>query len=156
MGSKILRFINTSFGVYNVKGIEVEPTYWMAGVIVLLIFMLLFTIARIRYLYVHWNLGKSSISMIFWGFLLALIFEGFLLLGGRTFFTVILGWDSAPKPIGTALDLGRSSLVDVLGVNKEIPTTNASEVPTYQSVVSSYSSLSDKDKETVREYICEP
>src|SRR3989344_8093976 len=148
-----LKFLNKSFGVYNIRGIYVEPTYWMAGAIVLLIFLLLFTVARIRWLYVHWNLGKSSMSMLFWGFLLAFIVEGFLILGGRTLFTEILGWKSAPKPLSTLLDISRTKMVDVMGVTDEMPSSSAKEQPTYQSVVGEYERLSGDDKETVKNFI---
>src|SRR3989344_3175977 len=151
-----LKFLNKSFGVYNIRGIYVEPTYWMAGAIVILIFLLVFTLARIRWLYVHWNLGKSSYSMLFWGFLLALLVEGFLWIGGKSFLTVILGWKNAPKPISTALDVGRGRLVDVLGETEEIPESLANESPTYQSIISDYENLSSEDKEAVKSFICAP
>lgn len=154
--NQVLNFLNKSFGVYNIKGIYIEPTYWMAGVIVLLIFMLLFTIARIRWLYVHWNLGRPAYSMLFWGFLLALIFEGFLWISGKTILTEILGWKNAPKPISTALDVGRERLMNVLGESQEIPESVASEPPTFQTVVSDFQNLSDEDAEQVRSFICRP
>lgn len=153
---QVLRFLNTSFGIYNIKGIYVEPTYWMAGAIVLLIFMLLFTLARIRWLYIHWSLGKSSYAMLFWGFLLALVIEGFLWISGRTILTEILGWDNAPKPISTALDVGRERLVNVLGETEEIPESMASESPTYQTIISDYENLSSNDKESVKTFVCQP
>ncbi len=152
----ILKFLNKSFGVYNIKGIYVEPTYWMAIVIVFLIFLLLLTVARVRYLYIHWNLSKTSLSFLFYGFLFALILEGFLILSGRTLFTEIIGWKSAPKPISTFLDTGRDNLVDILGVTEEIPSSYADEYPTFQSVVGDFESLSFEDKESVKNFICEP
>jgi len=66
--------------------------------------------ARVRYLYVNWSLGRSAIAMLFWGFLLAIIFEGFLIISGRTILTEILGWDNPPKPISTIIDIGRGRL----------------------------------------------
>ena len=153
---KIFKLLNKSFGVYNIKGIDVEPTYWMAIAIVVLIFLLLFTLARVRYLYVHWNLSKTSLAFLFYGFLFALILEGFLIIGGRTLFTEIMGWKSAPKPISTFLDAGREKLVDVLGVTEEIPASYARETPTFQSVVGDYENLSLEDKESVKIFICEP
>lgn len=152
----VLKLLNKSFGVYNIKGIDIEPTYWMAIVIVVLIFMLLFTLARVRYLYVHWNLSKTSIAFLFYGFLFALILEGFFILGGRTLFTEVVGWENAPKPISTLLETGREKLVDVLGVTEEIPASFAQEQPTYQSVVGSYENLSIEEKESVRDFICNP
>lgn len=141
-------------GVYNIGGIDLEFTLWMVMVLALLVFMLFFTIARVRYLYVHWNLSKTSISFLFYGFLFALVLEGVFIIGGRTIFTEILGWENAPKPISTILDTGRNKLVDVLGVTEEIPATFASEPPTYQSVVGDYENLDLEDKESVKNFIC--
>lgn len=92
--------------------------------------------------------------MIFWGFLLAIIVEGFLLIGGRTMFTEILGWKNAPKPISTLLDAGRAKLVAVLGVTDEIPESVASAPRSYQNIISDYQSLSPKDAEMVRSFVC--
>lgn len=147
--------IQKSFS-FEVGSWQIEPTYWQAGAIVFLLFLLVLTLARLRYMYVHWSLGKSSISMIFWGFLLALVVEGFLIISGRTILTEIVGWENAPKPISTVLDAGRTKLVDVLGVTEEIPQSFASENPTYQSVVGHYEMLSGSEKETARFYICTP
>lgn len=146
--NKVLEFLNKSWGVYDVKGLEVEPTYWQAAAILVLVFLLVFTLARVRYLYVHWSLGRSSWSMLFWGFLLALILEGFLILSGRTLFTEVLGWKNAPKPIGTLLAISRNKLVDVLGVTEEIPT--------YESVVGDFGKLEENEMEEVKNMICQP
>lgn len=153
---KILKVLNKSVGVYNVGGIELEFTLWMVFVLILLAFALLFTIARVRYLYVHWNLSKTSISFLFYGFLFALILEGVFIISGRTMFTQILGWKNAPKPISTLLDTSRAKLVDVLGVTEEIPSSYASEPPTYKNVVGDYENLSIEDKQIVRDFICKP
>jgi len=144
----VLRYINKSFGVYGVRGLEIEPTYWQAGIMVLLIFLLLFTLARMRYLYTHWSLGKSSLSMAFWGFLLAIALEGLLILSGRTLFTEVLGWENAPKPISTVLVISRNKLVDVLGISKESPTR--------EGVVVDYEGLSEEEMIQVQNYICNP
>jgi hypothetical protein len=146
--NKILDLLNKSFGIYDIKGLEVEPTYWQAGVMLILMFLLVFAFARMRYLYVHWSLGKSAIAMAVWGFLLAIIMEGLLIFSGRTLFTEVLGWKNAPKPINTLLTISRNKLVDVLGVTEEIPT--------YQSVMGDYESLSLDDMEDVRSNICKP
>ena len=153
---KILRLINKSFGTYEVRGLYMEPTYWQAAAIVVLLFLLVFTLARLRWLYVHWNLGKSSVSMIFWGFLLALLLEGLFIIGGRTMFSEILGWKDAPKPISTVLDITRNKIVGVMGVTDSIPESNAEEVSNYQSVVSDFENLSIEDKEVVRDFVCKP
>ncbi|MCH7640779.1 hypothetical protein IID22_01075, partial [Patescibacteria group bacterium] len=103
-----------------------------------------------------WSFGKSSVTLMFWGFLLALIVEGFLIVGGRTLLTVVLGWENVPKPISIVLDAGRAKLVQVLGVTDEIPQTSVSELSTSLSVVSDFQSLSPEDAEKVRLLICEP
>ena len=143
-----LNFINKSFGTYYFKGYYIEPTYWQAGAIVFLLFLLVLTFARLRFLYIHWSLGKGTISFLFYGFLLAIILEGFLILGGRTLFTEVLGWKSAPKPISTILDAGREKIVKVLGTSKEAPSA--------QSVVNDFEILSDKEAETAKNFICKP
>ena len=148
-------FISKTFN-FKLGNFNIAPTYWQAGIIIALLFLLVFTLARMRYLYVNWSLGKNSISFLFWGFLLALIFEGFLIISGRTLLTEILGWKNAPKPISTALDRGREKLVDVLGVTEEIPESVASEIPTYQSIISDFENLTSHDKEAVRSFVCEP
>ncbi len=150
-GQLITRTFNLKFG-----NINISPQYWQAGLIVFLLFLLLLSLARLRYLYVHWALGKSAVAMMFWGFALTLILEGFLLVGGRTLLTEILGWKNAPKPISTALDAGRDKLVKVLGVTEEVPESVASEKPTYQSVVENFQSLSPNEAEQARLIICQP
>lgn len=152
----ILRVLNKSFGTYNIKGIYIEPTYWQAAAIIILIFLLILTLARLRYIYVEWHFSRHNLSFLFYGFLLALIMEGFFLISGRTLFTTLLGWKSAPKPIGTALDIGRRKLSDVLGSQTKIPNSSASQKPSYQSVISSFEELSEEEKADTRLYICEP
>ena len=148
-------FISRTF-LINVAGVDIAPTYWQVVLIVLLLFLLVFTLARMRYLYVHWSLGKSSISFLFWGFALATIVEGFLLLSGRTIFTEILGWQSAPKPISTVLDIGRNKLVDVLGVADEIPTSSAKEPFDIDKIISSFEDLPEEEKVVIRDLVCTP
>lgn len=94
--------------------------------------------------------------MIFWGFLLAWVVEGFFLIGGRTFFTEILGWENAPKPISTALDAGRQRLVDVLGVTDKVPGSYAQEPSSPSTVINQYQTLSPGAQDEVRANICIP
>lgn len=151
-----LQLINKTIGVYEIRGLYIEPTYWEVAAIVFLLFLMLLTFARMRYLYVHWHMGRQNISMLFWGFLLAFLFEGLFIISGRTMFSEILGWKSAPKPISTVLDITRNKLVDVLGIKSEIPTSNASEKPTFESVVGDYQGLSSQDKDDVKNFVCKP
>lgn len=150
-----LSIIRRSFNL-KVGNIQLAPEYWQAVVIVLLLFALLLTLARMRYLYLHWSFGKSSMAMMFWGFLLALVFEGFLLIGGKTLLTEVLGWKNAPKPISTALDAGRTKLVNVLGQEAEVPLTNKNQSSSSSSVFSDYQSLSPAEAEKVKLLICQP
>lgn len=152
---KLWLFLNKSFGTYNIKGLEIEPTYWMAGAIVLLVFLLLFTLARLRYLYIHWNLSGTSLSFLFYGFLLALILEGFLMVSGRTFFTATLGWQDAPKPLSTFIDLSRNKMSKVLSEQTEVPDSVASQPPSAKSVVTDYFNLSKTEAENVETQICQ-
>lgn len=154
--NQFANIINKSVGIYNIRGLEIEPTYWQAAAIVFLVFLLIFTLARVRWLYVHWNLGKSAYSMLFWGFMLAFTLEGFLILSGRTLFTEILGWKNAPKPISAVLDISRSKLVDVLGITKEVPESVAKEAPTYQSIINDFESLPSEEKEKIINFVCRP
>jgi hypothetical protein len=147
---------NKTLPSFTVRGLEIAPTYWQAATILLLIFLLIFTLARMRYIYVHWHLSKTSLAMMFWGFVLTLILEGFLWLGGRTVLTSVLGWKNPPKPIATTLDTGREHLREVLGETAEIDSAKAKEPPTYQSVVFDYQELEDEDKSTVQKFVCEP
>ena len=141
---------------FEVGSLGFAPTYWQAIAIVFLLFLLLWTLARLRRMLVGWSLGKSAYSMLFWGFLLTLILEGFLLIGGRTLLTEILGWKSAPKPILNALDVGRDKLVNVLGITDEIEATVAKENPTAADAVKLYQSLPPEEAEKFQTMICEP
>lgn len=153
---KFLLLINKSIGVYEVRGLYIEPTYWQVAAIVFLLFLMLLTLARMRYLYVHWHMGRQNISMLFWGFLLALLFEGLLIISGRTMFSEVVGWKNAPKPISTILDITRNKLVAVLGITSEIPESTASEKPTIESVIKDYENLSAPEKDGIKSFVCQP
>lgn len=99
---------------------------------------------------------KGALFGIFWGFLLALIIEGFLIIGGKTAVTEILGWKNAPKPILAALDAGRNKLVNVLGITTNIPSSLAEEKPTLDDVVSLFQKLNPSDSQKIRTLICAP
>ena len=143
----LLGFLNRSLGGFNIKGIYIEARYWQAIAIVFLIFLLVLMLARLRHVYVDWSF-KPAISMLVIGFLLAVILEGFLIIGGKTIFTQVLGWRNAPKPISTVLDEGRSRLINVLGVN-ESPSI------TVKGIVNSVDSLSQQEVEELKNRICQ-
>ena len=131
------------------------PSYFYAGAIVFLLFLLLMTMASVRRHFLVWSF-KGAWFGLFFGFLIALILEGFLILGGRTAVTGILGWKNAPKPLLTALDAGRSKLVNVLGVTEEIPSSAAKEDPTVDDAINIFQTLDPTEADRARSLICEP
>lgn len=151
----IVSFINKNLN-FKIGNLRISPTYWQAALIFVLVFLLVLTLARVRTLYVNWSLGKSALAMLFWGFILTIIIEGFFLIGGRTLFTEILGWKNAPKPISTALDIGRNRLINVLGITEEIPSSYASEEVNIEQLIESIETLDPKDLEEVQSAICTP
>lgn len=140
---------------FNIGSLEIATPYWQAGAIVLLLFLLVISLAQVRHHMVNWSM-KGAVTGIAFGFLLALILEGFLIIGGRTALTELLGWKSAPKPISTALDKGRSQLVNVLGITQEIPSSNASESYTAEQTVKILQSLDPTEIKKVKSLICNP
>jgi hypothetical protein len=152
----LFNLLGKTFSPIKVFSINITPTYWQALVIIILLFLLVFTLARMRYLYVNWHLGKHSISLFFWGFLLALIVEGFFILGGRTLFTEILGMKNVPKPISTVLDIGRNRLIKVLGVTSTVPSSTAKVELKSDDVYQLYNSLTPDEAKALYNKICNP
>ena len=130
-----------------------SPNYLEAGAIVFLLFLLVLSMARLRRMYVKWSF-KGATGMVLMGFLLALILEGFLIIGGRTMFTELLGWNNPPKPIATALDSGKERLVDVLGEQSQVPMSEASSAVSSDMVIRGYNELAEDEAEVVRGQIC--
>ncbi len=130
-------------------------SYLQAGAIVFLIFLLVITLAQVRRHYIDWSF-KGAVFGIFFGFLLALILEGFLIIGGKTALTEVVGWKNAPKPLSVALDAGRNQLIQVLGITDEIPSSNAKEVGSVDSAVSVLQSLTPTDTKKVKAIFCQP
>lgn len=139
----------------NLGSIKFAPNYLQAGSIVVLLFLLVLTLAQLRQKFVHWSL-KGSVVGIFFGFLLALILEGFLIVGGKTAVTEILGWKNAPKPVTVALDRGKEKLVNVLGVSDEIPSSYASTNPSADDAIVLLQSLDPSEMKKVKALICNP
>lgn len=92
---------------------SVAPTYMQAGAIIILIFLLIVSLAQVRHHFVKWSM-KGGLIGLFFGILLTLIIEGFLLVNGHTALTSLLGWKNAPKPISTVLDIGKVKLTDII------------------------------------------
>ena len=149
-----VQFIFNTFDL-NLGKFSVPVSYWQAGAIVFLLFVLILTIARFRRHYIDWSL-KGGIVGIFFGFLLALILEGFLLIGGKTALTEVLGWKNAPAPLSHALDAGRTKLIDVLGTQTQIPSSYAKENLTVQDTMGVIQSLNPSDLAKVKNILCAP
>lgn len=128
---------------------------WQILAIVALIFLLVLTMASVRRHFLEWTVKGAGFGIVL-GFVLALIIEGFLLIGGRTALTEVLGWKNAPKPVQTAIDKGRERLVDVLGTTDEVPSSHASENSSVDEVVQGYQSLSSEDAQSVKKFVCTP
>lgn len=127
--------------------VSVAPTYIQAGAIVILLFLLVVSLAQFRQHFVKWSM-KGGLVGLFFGILLTLILEGFLLISGHTALTGVLGWKTAPKPISTALDLGKEKLTNVLGVGTDNPTSN--------DVITIMQSLPPSEISKIKAIICTP
>lgn len=138
---------------YNFSDYNISASYFQAGIVLFLIFVLLFSLARLKRMQQHWSM-KGATSMIFIGFIIALVLEGFMLLGGRTILTELLGWENAPKPISTALDEGRQRMIKVLGVTDEIPNSSAAEPLTADEVMYIIDALPQTEKDLLHETMC--
>lgn len=139
----------------NFGQFSLSPTWLQAGAIVLLIFVFLILMAQVRRHFLDWSM-KGAVFGVFIGFLLALVFEGFLLIGGKTALTELLGWKNPPKPIANVLDMGRNKLVDVLGITDEIPASFASTSVTSDEAIKILQSLDPSEIKKVKNLICAP
>lgn len=141
---------------FDVGNLTVSPSYLQAIVIVFFLVVLVFALAQFRRHMVHWSM-RGAVFGIFIGFVFALILEGFLIIGGRTALTEILGWEKAPKPLVNVIDMGRNKLVNVLGVQTStIPTSYANEVTTSTEFLRLYQQLTVMEARKVQSLICEP
>ena len=139
----------------NIGNLSFPFSYAQAALIVFLIFLLILVMAQFRRHFVDWSL-KGALFGIFFGFLLALILEGFLIVGGRTALTGVLGWKNAPAPISIALDAGRNKLIQVLGIKDAIPSSFANGNTTVTGAVNLLQSLNPADIKKVKTIFCQP
>src|SRR4030042_2716979 len=152
----IFDLLNKTIKTFKIGNLNIDATYWEAGVIILLLFLLVFTLARMRFLYVHWSMGKHAFAMLFWGVVLTVIVEGFLMLTGRTIFTEILGLKKVPKPFSTFLNIGRERLVNVLGEESEIPSSFAESRFNSDQMYSLYTKMDMSESQKLQNIICLP
>lgn len=110
--------LNKYLSSFNIEKISNVP--WQAAAIVFLVFLLILTLAQVRRHFIDWSFKGAGFG-IFFGFLLAIILEGFLLINGKTALIQFLGWKNAPKPVSVALEAGRTELLKVLGVSTCTP-----------------------------------
>ena len=104
------------FGTFNLAlpgGFNIAPNYVQAGAVVLLLFVLVLMMGQLRHRLLDWHM-KGFLPGIAFGFIMALIIEGFLLVGGKTAFISVLGWENPPAPIGGVIDSGHGKLVELL------------------------------------------
>jgi phosphoglycerol transferase MdoB-like AlkP superfamily enzyme len=140
---------------FNLGSLSFAPSYLQAGAIIVLLFLLVLALAQFRRHLLDWSV-KGALFGVFFGILFAFIIEGFLIIGGKTAITEVLGWRNAPQPLLGIIDAGRSKLVNVLGVSSEIPSSNAEEKPTVDGVIHLFQNLNPSDVQKVRATICEP
>lgn len=137
----------------NIGGFKISPNYFQAGVIILLLFLLLLTLARVRRIFIDWSFSKTSLTMLFWGFILALIIEGFFIIGGRTLLTEILEWKNPPKPISFLIQKGKERLMEVVKDESQIDSIEAVNVNHFY-LLNLYNNLPEDEAIKVRESIC--
>ena len=142
---------------FNLGKFSFSPSYIQAGTVVVLLFILVLTLAQLRRHFIDWSI-KGTLFGLFFGFLLALILEGFLIIGGKTAITQVLGWKEAPKPIANLLEIGRDKLVQVLGEQAEvrIPDAVAKLNPTFDDAVTFFQSLNPSEAQKLKNFICKP
>jgi hypothetical protein len=150
-------YIQLLFNTFDLKfgNFSFPVQYWMAAAIVILSFLMILSMAQLRKHSIDWSL-KGSVTGIFVGFLLALLIEGFLLVGGKTILTEVLGWKNPPKPLSLALDAGKTKLVQVLGINTQIPSSLAKDNVVFKDVIGIIQSLTPTDLKKVKSIICVP
>jgi len=147
--------IEVLFRTFKIRlgNFTISPNYLQAILILFGVFMVIFSLARMRHLYVSWSF-KGASAWVTLGFLIAIMLEGIMIVGGRTLFTEMVGWENAPKPILSALDTGRERLIEVLGVTDEVPISNASEKLTSEQILELYRSLEEEESDKAYDLIC--
>lgn len=99
---------------FQVGNIRFET--WQVLAIVVLLFLLVFMMASVRRHFLEYSIRGAGFGVIL-GFVLAIVVEGILLVGGRTVLIQTFGWKNPPKPIEKALEAGRERFSAVLGVS---------------------------------------
>lgn len=140
---------------FKIGDLLFQPSWIYVGAIVLLIFLLILMLAQVRHHLLEWAF-KGVIPGIFIGILIAFLIEGFLIIGGKTALTELLGWKNPPKPVASLLDAGKEKLAEVLGTESNIPTSTAKEKTSVDKVIESFQSLNPSDSKKAKSMICQP
>lgn len=101
----------------KISNFTIAPNIWQAAAIVALVFALILILAYMSRNFLEWSLSGFGIGLII-GFILAIVLEGFLLIGGKTVITGLLSWKSAPPQVQSILESGHTKLLEVLSVPK--------------------------------------
>lgn len=125
----------------------VPPIYIQAGAIIILLFFLVLSLAQVRHHFLKGSF-KGGVAGLVFGIIFTLIIEGFLLVNGSTILTTVFRWDNAPKPLGTALDMGKVKLKNVLGTETNVQTS--------KDVIQTLQSLNPEEIKKVKSILCEP
>lgn len=97
----------------NIGGLIIKPNYIQAFFVVLLIFLLVFSMSHMHHMFIKWSFKGSIVGLVI-GFVLALVVEGFFVISGTTILTSVLGIKNAPKPVAKALQDSRAKLQTVV------------------------------------------
>ncbi|HUC94970.1 MAG TPA: hypothetical protein VMR19_03160 [Candidatus Saccharimonadales bacterium] len=152
MGNAV-KFLAGQFS-FSLGNLSFSVPYIEVAALVFLIFLLIVTMAQLRRHNIDWSI-KGIVFGTFFGFLLALTLEGFLITKGGTALTGILGWKNAPAPISIALDAGRNKLIQVLGASDKITTPTTIQNSTVTGAVQFLQNLSPGDIKKVKTIFCQ-
>ena len=142
---------------FNLGKFYFSPSYVQAGVVIVLLFVLVLMFAQLRRHFVNLSF-KGALFGLFFVFLLALVLEGFLVIGGKTAITQVLGWKDPPKPLENILEVGRTKLVQILGekIEIQIPDAVARLNPTFKDGITFFQSLNPTEAQKLKNFICKP
>ncbi len=101
----------------HLGNITIAPNIWQAAAVLALIFALVLILAYMSRNFLQWSLGGFGIGVLI-GFILAIILEGFLLIGGKTVVINLLKWKNAPPQVQQVLNDGHVKLLEALSVPK--------------------------------------
>ena len=152
MGNAV-KFLMGQFN-FNLGSYSLSVPYFEVAALVILIFLLIITMAQLRRHNIDWSI-EGIVFGTFFGFLLALTLEGFLITKGGTILTGILGWKSAPAPISIALDAGKNKLIQVLGANSLSATSSIQENTTVTGALKLLQNLNPADVKKVKAIFCQ-